>query len=172
VLENLMNAGPYGQHAAEYLIANETRFGFSRQRGSGAKWSIGKNIYLNAEYYSLDTNPADPGMLSLIAHEARHLEQGPVVALSVYGELEAWQVQYAVRVQLSGHPPGAEEDWPKWDELSKLSLNYSRSNLGEASGLMKDIGGSEYHIEFLPSYPAPMEFAYWNLPFYVRFLMR
>jgi len=160
VLENLMNAGPYGQHAAEYLIANETRFRFSRQGGSGARWSMDKNIYLNPDYYSLDTNPAAPYMLSLIAHEAKHLEQGPVVALSVYGELEAWQVHHEVYKELMDDPKASLGT--EWDELSALPLNYSRSNLKEAEGYMKDIGGPGYHIEFLPLYPALMEIGYWN----------
>ena len=155
-----MNAGPYGQHAAEYLIANNVQLGFRKQK-TGAMWWIDRNIYLSSNSYSLQTNPNNnPYMLSLIAHEAKHLEQGPVVALSVYGELEAWQLQHEVYKDLMGDPKASLGT--EWDELSALPLNYSRSNLEEASGLMKGIGGPEYHIELLPSYPALMEIGYWN----------
>src|SRR5512137_256708 len=77
----------------EYLRSHRTKIGFSRQSAStGAIWFIDGNIYLNSRYYNLQTAPDDPHLLSLMVHEVRHLQQGFFTAMSVYGELEAWQL--------------------------------------------------------------------------------
>ncbi len=49
------------------------------------------NIYLGLNKLPAATDSNYNDYLALIVHEAKHLEQGPWLALSVYGELEAWQ---------------------------------------------------------------------------------
>jgi hypothetical protein len=156
VLAHLMQGGPAMQHAAEYIIANDVEIRF-RALKTGAMWWIDGNMYLNSDRYSPSTRPDHPYMLALIAHEAKHLEQGPVVALSVYGELEAWQVQYAVFKELVGTSPGTYEERMAWDELSQLPLSSSRENLEIARQLMQYIGGANYPIDKLPLWPLPAE---------------
>jgi hypothetical protein len=116
-------------------------------------WWIDGNMYLNADRYSLQTRPDHPGMLALVVHEAKHLEQGPFVALSVYGELEAWQIEYLVFKELIGTPPGTYEKRMAWDELSEIPLSYSRDDLGRARELIQFIGGASYPIDKLPLRP-------------------
>ena len=51
--------------------------------------------------YNKDGTPTNYG-LSLIIHEAKHLEQGPTLAHSKLGEMQAWQIQEEVYVNLTG----------------------------------------------------------------------
>jgi hypothetical protein len=52
-------------------------------RGIGAQWKI--------EQEGMWILENDPWTLQGVVHEARHLAQGPLLALSVQGELEAWK---------------------------------------------------------------------------------
>jgi hypothetical protein len=152
VLASLREGGPAMKHAAEYIVAHDVQIRF-RNLGEGAMWWIDGNMYLNANRYSPQTRPDHPGMLALIVHEAKHLEQGPVVALSVYGELEAWQAQYAAFGELSGIPPGTYEARMAWQELSEVPQSYSRDELSKARELIQFIGGASYPIDKLPLLP-------------------
>jgi hypothetical protein len=144
------------QHAAEYIIANDVEIRF-RALNTGAMWWIDGNMYLNSNRYSPSTRPDHPYMLALIVHEAKHLEQGPVVALSVYGELEAWQVQHEVFKELVGTSPGTYEERMAWDELSQIPPSTSRDDLDRARELIQFIGGADYSIDKLPLWPLPVE---------------
>ena len=110
VLASLLNAGPICQHAAQYIMDNGVEFTFGQQLASGAAWTVAGNIQLNSKNYSLKTASTDDAwMLSLIVHEAKHLEQGAPfsgVPLSVEGELEAWQTQYQAMVELANNGIG------------------------------------------------------------------
>jgi hypothetical protein len=152
VLASLMRGGSAMQHAAKYIIAHDVQIRF-RNLSEGAMWWIDGNMYLNADRYSTQTRPDHPGMLALVVHEAKHLEQGPLVALSVYGELEAWQIQYQVFKELIGTPPGTYEKRMAWDELSQIPLGYSRDDLDRARELIQFIGGASYPIDKLPLRP-------------------
>ena len=89
----LEGLGEEGRGAVEYLRAHKTYIGFRRVRKNvGAFWTVLGTIHLNTHYYSLETNPGDPRLLTLLIHEVKHLQQGIFTALSVYGELEAWQL--------------------------------------------------------------------------------
>lgn len=156
MLASLMSGGSTLQHAAEYIIANDIQIKF-RTLGAGAMWWIDGNIYLNSDSYSPQTRPDHPYMLALIAHEAKHLEQGPIVALSVYGELEAWQVQYEVFKELVGASHGTYEQRIVWDELSQIPLSYSHSDLEKARELIQYLAGVDYQINQLPLCPLPAE---------------
>jgi len=94
-------------------------------------------------------------MLSLIVHEARHLEQGPLLALSVLGELDAWQIQYDALRELGENRP---QDWVKnLDLIRKLPSPstgpVSDADLELARGLMLDSQGWGYKIWLLPLRP-------------------
>jgi hypothetical protein len=159
LLASLMEGGPAMRHAAEYIIANDVQIRF-RNLGEGAMWWLDSNIYMNAERYPPQTRPDHPGILALVVHEAKHLEQGPLVALSVYGELEAWQVQYYVFKELIGTPPGTYEKRMAWDELSQIPLSYSRGDLNRARRLIQFIGGADYRIDKLPLLPLSAEISH------------
>ncbi len=61
-----------------------------------------ETFILNANNFSLSTPPTNAFMLNLVAHEALHLKQGVLTALSVYGELEAWQLGFRIFQALGG----------------------------------------------------------------------
>ncbi len=152
VSEKLENAGPEGAQAIEYIHKRKIKIGFKKQSAStAAMWDIDGNIYLNPKYYN-EKDTSDPYMLSLIAHEAWHLRQGPVVALSVYGELEAWQLGFRIYQQLTNrmlHPAILQ--------LMDLKLCYERPILKRAAELMQEYSGKGYRIDLLPLYPLHKE---------------
>jgi len=154
-LTALADAGPAGRASAEYIKRRRSYLGLSRQKHTGATWfnwrRLRFGVFLNASY--ADRQPDDPYLCSLLAHEAKHLEQGVVEALSVRGELVAWQLQYDVLVEFSIQP-----DQP-WQQLYALD-SASRADLERAQSLMKHIAGPEYRIDWLPLCPLPAEVAY------------
>jgi len=160
VLINLMNSGPTGYGMVMYILAHNVHLTFDDMiEGNGAQWQIlnGQQlIVLNSNNFSTSTSTSDPFMLQLIAHEAKHLEQGPKVALSVYGEQGAWQVGIQVFIDL-GHEPELSP-WSK--RLHNLPLNYNPANLWVADFYMQMRGGIGYPIWFLQLYPSPIGLAY------------
>jgi hypothetical protein len=75
-------------------------------------------------------------------------------ALSVRGELVAWQWQYDILT----HPP-APSLGEAWDALWALDPGF-RADLKRAQALMKQIGGPGYRIDWLPLWPLPAEAVY------------
>jgi hypothetical protein len=148
----LEKSGPLGQASVTYIRRHNTGLGFSKQRGSGASWfdwrRLRFGVFLNADY--ADSHPDDPWLCSLLAHEVKHLEQGLLEALSVRGELVAWQFQFDMLRQLSSTPSDRA-----WHELRELDPT-SHADLKRARKLIKAIGGPRYHIELLPLLPLPM----------------
>ncbi len=154
LLENLAAAGEDGQQAAAYLRARGTKIGFRRVRRSvGAFWTMWGNIYLNSRRYEQTTPLSDPYLLSLLVHEVRHLQQGPLTALSVYGELDAWQAGFRFFHQLAGCYP----NHPAAGELMSLPLGWEREALERARALMRAYAGKGYRVDLLPLYPLPAE---------------
>jgi hypothetical protein len=152
------------QSCAEYLRSHRTKIGFSRQSiSTGAIWFIDGNIYLNTRYYSTQTMHNDPHLLSLIVHEVRHLQQGFFTALSVYGELEAWQLGFRVYQNLTGHLPQGRGDNPHAAllEIMSLPLGWDRQVLRRAQTLMQEYAGKGYRADLLPLYPLGKEIKYW-----------
>ncbi|HEY2981036.1 MAG TPA: hypothetical protein VGJ22_07645 [Anaerolineales bacterium] len=94
-------------------------------------------------------------MLALIIHETRHLQQGPVAALSVYGEMEAWQLDFRVRRQLV-----ASELPAVIIQLLALPLGWDRQVLRSARNLMQAYAGKGYRVDLLPLYPIHKELFY------------
>jgi hypothetical protein len=161
--ENLLNAvvqvGEEGRLAADFLRARRTKIGFKLVRPNiGAYWTPLGNISLNSQYYSYETPLDELRIKTLIIHEARHLQQGILMALSVYGELDAWQLEFAIYHRIKGSYPH-----PAIAELVTLSLGYDRAVLKKAAALMQAYAGKGYRVDLLPLFPLDREIRYWVL---------
>ncbi len=159
--ENLLQAvdqlGDEGRSAVEYVRIHKTRIGFKRVRPSvGAYWTPFGNINLNSRYYTYETPLDDLRIKTLIIHEARHLQQGIMTALSVYGELDAWQLEFGIYYRIKGTYPH-----PIIAELMTLPLGYDRAVLKKAAQLMQAYAGKGYRADLLPLYPWDKEIKYW-----------
>lgn len=156
-LNALRQCGDMGAETAAYLEARRTPIGFAKQNeATSGRWTLLRAIELNPRYFSITTPVNDPAMLSLIVHETRHLQQGVITALSVYGELDAWQTGYNFYKSLTGryaHPIHAE--------ICALSLSLDRAVLIEARRIMQAYAGKKYRIDLLPLYPIHKEVWYW-----------
>jgi len=157
LLAQLANLGQEGRVAAEYLRARKTYIGFWMVRKNvGAFWTFLGTIHFNSFYYSMKTEADNIGMLTLLIHEVKHLQQGLFLALSVYGELEAWQLQFRLYHQLTGKPMH-----PAIAEMISLSLEYDRAILRRARDLMQAYAGKGYRADLLPLFPLGREIKYW-----------
>ena len=149
LLEQLDATGTDAQATAAFIRARKIRVGFRKASPAvGAFWYIDGNIYLNNSLYSLDSPVTNPRVLCLVVHEAHHLKQGIPTALSVYGELEAWQIDFHLYDQLTGISPGGV-----LGQLLALPLSFDRNMLLEARALMQAFGGKGYRADLLPLYP-------------------
>jgi hypothetical protein len=158
--ENLLDAvtqlGEEGRAAVEFLRTRQTRIDFMQVRPSiGAFWTVFGNIRLNSRYYTYATSLDDLRIKTLIVHEARHLQQGLIVALSVYGELDAWQLEFGINHRIMGKYPH-----PAIAELMALPLGYDRAVLRQAACLMQAYAGKGYRADLLPLFPLPREIQY------------
>jgi hypothetical protein len=155
-LQAMAQTGEDGRVIVDYIRSHETMIRFKKtSRSVAAFWTLSKRIYLNSRHYSHATPPADAYMLSLLAHEVKHLQQGPIMALSVFGELEAWQTGYRFYHQLSGDYPGRVIA-----EIMSLPLGWDRVILGHARELMQLYAGKGYRVDLLPLYPINREIRY------------
>jgi hypothetical protein len=155
-LKAIAQTGEDGRAIADYIRSHGTVIGFKKARRSvAAFWTLSKRIYLNSHHYSYATPLTNPYMLSLLAHEVKHLQQGPIVSLSVYGELEAWQTGYHLYHQLSG-------DYPNdvIAEIMSLPLDWDRVILRRVRELMQVYAGKGYRVDLLPLYPINREVRY------------
>ena len=160
-LGNLLNAinelGEEGRVTVDFIRARGTKIGFKLVPPNvGAFWTVFGNIRLNSKYYSYSTSLEDIRLKTLIVHEVRHLKQGFFKALSVYGELEAWQLEFGIYHRIKGKYPR-----PSIAELMSLPLEYDRDVLKKAAKLMQDYAGKGYRIDLLPLYPLGREIKYW-----------
>ncbi len=159
--ENLLEAvtlmGEEGRTAVEFLRTRRTRIGFQRARSNiGAFWTVFGNIRLNSRYYTYETPLDDLRIRTLVIHEARHLQQGIVTALSVYGELDAWQLEFGIYYRMKGNYPHAAVA-----DLMALPLKYDRAALKQAARLMQAYAGKGYRVDLLPLFPLGKEIKYW-----------
>lgn len=153
LIESVAQMGEAGRDAAKYLRDHRTYIGFRRVRKNvGAFWTILGTIHLNTVHYSLETNPADPRVATLLIHEVKHLQQGLLTALSVYGELEAWQLQFRLYHQLTN-----AKMHTAIEEMLSLPLNWDRAVLRGARVLMQEYAGQGYRADLLPLYPLGKE---------------
>jgi hypothetical protein len=159
--ENLLDAvtqlGEEGRAAVEFLRARRIKIGFMQVRPNvGAFWTVFGNIRLNSLYYTYETPFDELRIKTLVIHEARHLQQGLITALSVYGEMDAWQLEFGIYHRIKGQYPH-----PAIAELMKLPLGYDRSVLKEAARLMQTYAGKGYRVDLLPLFPLPREIKFW-----------
>ena len=156
LLESVAQVGEEGRVAAEFVRARRTKIGFRQVRPSvGAFWTVFGNIHLNARYYNYETPLDDVRIKTLIIHEARHLQQGLMTALSVYGELDAWQLEFGIYHRIRGKYPH-----PAIADLMTLPLGYDRPVLRRAAQLMQAYAGKGYRIDLLPLFPLTRELKY------------
>jgi hypothetical protein len=157
LLEAVTSLGEEGRLAADFLRARQTKIGFKRARSSiGAFWTVFGNIHLNSRYYTYETPLDNLRIKTLVVHEARHLQQGLVTALSVFGELDAWQLEFGIYHRIKGsYPHSAILD------LMSLPLGYDREVLKKAAGLMQAYAGKGYRVDLLPLFPMDKEIKYW-----------
>jgi hypothetical protein len=159
--ENLLEAvnqlGEEGRVAVDFLRIHKTKIGFKQVRPSvGAFWTVFGNIHLNTRYYTYETPLDNLRIKTLIIHEARHLQQGIMTALSVYGELDAWQLEFGIYYRIKGEYPHSAIA-----EIMSLPLGYDRAVLKEAARLMQVYAGKGYRADLLPLYPLAKEIRYW-----------
>ena len=159
LFDRLCDVGDEGREAMQFIRTHKTQIGFKRVRPNvGAFWTVFGNIRLNSQYYTYDTSLNDLRLKTLIIHETRHLQQGIVTALSVYGELDAWQLEFGIYQRIKGRYPHSAIA-----ELMTLPLEYDRDVLDKAAALMQAYAGKGYRVDLLPRFPIGREVRYWLL---------
>ena len=132
VLSQFARIGGVGQETGRIIQIRNIHLKFRKQKHSAAAWTLSGNIHINIEQYSDKNQTDNPFLLSLIVHETRHLQQGVLTALSVYGELDAWQVGFRFYKEISSSPLD-----PLIEKILLIPLDWSRGNLTEAASFMK-----------------------------------
>ncbi len=152
VLESLAQGGTVCQHAAQYIVENDVEIGFAEQK-TGARWTLDRNIELSAGEFpsETETSPTNVRMLGLIVHEAKHLEQGTSLALSVKGELGGWKAQYEARKELGAPITGKYAD--NWQAIASIPDDCETKDLRLARRQMLYVAGYGYLIWLLPLRP-------------------
>ena len=159
LLEAVVQVGDEGRAAVDFLRLRKTKIGFRRVRPNiGAFWTVFGNIHLNSQYYTYETPFDDLRVKTLIIHETRHLQQGIMTALSVYGELDAWQLEFGIYYRVKGKYPHSAIA-----ELMTLPLGYDRTVLKKAAHLMQAYAGKGYRVDLLPLFPLDREIKYWMI---------
>jgi hypothetical protein len=155
MLDELGLAGEAGLDAASYLRTHGIHVRM-RAQSAGARWTPCKMIELHPRY--LQGPPDAPYALSLVVHEVQHLRQGVVKALSVQGELEAWQAQFRFLAGLLGGFASVPGMNLQIQDLMGLSLEWDRDVLRRARALMRAYAGPRYRVDLMPLYPLHHEF--------------
>ncbi len=156
-LEKVAQSSEEGRGAVEFVRAHRIRVGLRRARKSvGAFWQFGNKFFLNSAHYTMESALENPRAWTLFVHEVHHLQQGPLTALSIYGELDAWQVEFRLYKQLTG-----KILQPALEELLTLPLGFDRKTLRRARQLMTAFAGFRYGAWILPLYPIHREIVYW-----------
>jgi len=157
LLDELRRSGATGSANERYICERKVHVGV-RKQSSGARWSLGHRIDLSPRYLN---NPADSTYaLSLLVHEVQHLKQGPLTALSIYGELEAWQAQFTLLLDITGGYNGVPGQTAVIADLMELRLGWDRDVLRAARRLMRQYAGRLYRADLLPLYPMQHEILY------------
>jgi len=146
LLARLDETGEEGIAAHEYIASRRVKVGL-RKQPTGARWTPFGHIELNPSQMQDELYA-----LSLIVHEVRHLKQGIFHALSVQGELEAWQEQFAFLKAQTGRYANSSSHETLIEELMRLSPA-DRTDLLRARSLMQEYAGKKYRINWLPLFP-------------------
>jgi hypothetical protein len=155
--EKVAQSSTEGREAVEYVRTKKIRVGMRRARKSvGAFWTLEGKFFLNSVHHTYDSVLENPRAWTLFVHEVRHLQQGMLTALSIYGELDAWQVEFNLYKRLTG-----KTLHKNLEELLSLPLNMNRDNLQHARRLMIQYAGKSYGANWLPLYPIHKEIKYW-----------
>lgn len=154
LLAQLDETGAAGRAAREYMVRHHVRIHLHRQ-STGARWTPLGHIELNPSQLEDEVYA-----LSLIVHEVCHLRQGIFGALSVRGELEAWQEQFANLRSMTGKYSNSSSQQAIIEEMMGLSLD-DRADLTRARFLMRKYAGTMYRIGWLPPYPLGREIRAW-----------
>ena len=149
LLIELNRCGTKGQSAVRFLNENGIHV-ILHDQPTAARWTLNGQIQLHPRY-ALGL-PSEPYPLSLVVHEVKHLQQGLFTALSVYGEVEAWQLQFSFIKTLTGRYHSNSHSDAILIELMSLEWGMDRSVLHRASILMKAYAGKNYLINLLPLY--------------------
>ena len=155
--EKVAQSSAEGRDAVEYVRSRKIKVGMRRARKNvGAFWTFPGNFFLNSIHYTKESILENPRAWTLFVHEVRHLQQGILTALSIYGELDAWQVEFKLYKKLTGKllPTVLEE-------LTSLPLTMDRNILQHARKLMTQYAGKGYLANLLPLYPIHKEIKYW-----------
>lgn len=155
VLSQLSKNGRMGEETSSFIRTHNVRLKFRKQRHSAAAWTLNGDILINSMGIFKKNSSNNPYLLSLVVHETRHLQHGILTALSVYGELDAWQTGFRFYKKISSIPLD-----PVLEIILLLPLNWSRVNLAKAANLMKEYS-QLYRINLLPLYPFHREIAWW-----------
>lgn len=157
-LEKVASSSEEGHDAVEFVRQHNIKVAIKRARKSvGAFWTLNRRFYLNAYHYTKESTLGDnPRTVTIFIHEVRHLQQGPLTAISVYGELDAWQYEFRLLKRMLGR-----DLHPLLEELLTLPLNFDRDNLRHARRLMHKFAGFWYCAWILPMYPITSEIKYW-----------
>ena len=150
LLARLDETGEEGIATREFIASRRVKVGL-RKQPTGARWTPFGHIELNPSQMRNEQYA-----LSLVVHEVRHLKQGILRALSVQGELEAWQAQFAYLRAQRGKYADSPDSEALIDDLMQLSP-HDRADLQRARILMRKIAGEEYHINWLPLFPLGRE---------------
>lgn len=153
VLEHLEKDGQeVCQHAAQYIREHNVEIGFAKQN-TGARWMLNGNIELSSGKFpsQLGTSPTNVSMLGLVVHEAKHLEQGMSLALSVEGEVGGWTAQYEAHKELGRPIAGKYAD--NWKAIASIPDDCETRDLRLARCQMLYMEGYGYLIWLLPLRP-------------------
>ncbi len=154
--EKVAQSSAEGWDAVEYVRARRIKVGMRRARKSvGAFWTLEGRFFLNSLHHTHESTLENPRAWTLFVHEVRHLQQGTFTALSIYGELDAWQVEFNLYKRLTGKPLHAA-----LEELLSLPLNMNRDTLQHAREIMIQYAGKSYGASWLPLYPIHKELKY------------
>lgn len=157
-LNKVKQSSDEGSEAVEFVRLHNVKVAIKPARKSvGAFWTLNRRFYLNAHHYTKESTLGDnPRAITIFIHEVRHLQQGPITAISVYGELDAWQYEFRLLKKMLGR-----DLHPLLEELLSLPLNFDRNNLHRARKLMHKFAGFWYCAWILPMYPITKEIKFW-----------
>jgi hypothetical protein len=154
LLDKLERSDEAGAAGVRYLRVHGIRLD-THEQSTAARWTVGRKIELHPRY--TQGPPGAPYTLSLVMHEIQHFRQGLPVALSVYGEMDAWQIQFRFLRSVAGAYPMTADQSRLIGELLALPLGWARPVLRTAQGIMRQYGGQSYRIDLLPLYPLHKE---------------
>lgn len=154
LVQRLKHFGPEATATLECIREHRIKLGIHDQP-TGARWTISRRIDLPPRAVAAAAD--DPSAVSLLIHEVRHLQQGPLTALSVYGEMEAWQLQFRFLKEVQGHYHADPAREAIIAEIIRQPLGWDRSVLQHVRELMRRHAGSAYRIDLLPLYPLHRE---------------